>query len=102
MKELDIKELIRQELADREIEKRKFIETGDILKKYEIEGFNTKLLTVGSAIKLRINGYEIKYLIRNTDIDKIELIEYTGSLLTLHIIDFDKREKSYYEILEIL
>lgn len=102
-----LKEKAIEELARRELERRKFEKTGDIFKT-KIEGFNTTLLVKGLVVKVRhyshqyIKSYEERrYFINYTSIDKIKLINPDGDILTLYIDAFDKSKKVYYEITEI-
>ena len=103
-----LKEKAIEELAKRELERHKFEKTGDIFKT-KIEGFNTTLLVKGLVVKVRHCSYqynklygERRYFINYTSTDKIKLINADGDISTLYLEDFDKDNKTYYEIVEIL
>ena len=86
----------------------------NIEKLYEVKGFDTDILERGQAIKVKYHMYKVDvddddetfnriYLIKDIDINKIELLNFTGEVKVEDYSRFAAKpeEGGYYEIIEI-
>ncbi len=87
----------------------------NIEKLHEIKGFDTDILKIGQAIKVKYHMYKIDvddddetftriYFIKDIDIDKIELLNFAGEVKVEEYCRFLSKpeEGGYYEIVKIL
>lgn len=89
----------------------------NVIKNYEIEGFDTNLLKKGQIIKIkkhlserekekpihRGENSEFLYFIKNAELKKLTLIDKYGDIHTLSLSELkpDEYMFGYYEIIEI-